>query len=175
MIPVLKPHGTKSKKFVARAWLIISVDKDHVLVDIGYKSEGQIRIHEFRDEEGNINANVDDLVDVMVELWDDDEEVVILSKEKAATVKVWDEIKKSYDEDGTIDGVITNRVKGGFSVDIGVSAFLPGSQADLRPVRNLDDMVGNTYTFKILKYNRKRSNIVLSRRVMLEQDRKSVV
>lgn len=152
---------------------IISVDKDHVLVDIGYKSEGQIRIHEFRDEEGNINANIGDMVDVMVELWDDDEEVVILSKEKAATVKVWDEIKKSYDEDGTIDGVITNRVKGGFSVDIGVSAFLPGSQADLRPVRNLDDMVGNTYTFKILKYNRKRSNIVLSRRVMLEQDRES--
>ncbi len=150
---------------------IISVDKDFVLVDIGYKSEGQIRIQEFKDEEGNVKANVGDRVDVMVEFWDDDEEVVILSKEKAASVKIWDDIKKAYDQDKTIDGVITNRVKGGFSVDIGVQAFLPGSQADLRPIRNLDDMVGKTYNFKILKYNRKRSNIVLSRRAMLEQDR----
>ena len=152
---------------------IISVDKEFVLVDIGYKSEGQIRIHEFRDEEGNIKAAVGDKVEVMVEWWDDDEEVVVLSKEKAATVKVWEEIKKTYDEDKTISGVITNRVKGGFSVDIGVQAFLPGSQAGLRPIRNLDDMVGKKYEFKILKFNRKRSNIVLSRRVMLEQDREA--
>ena len=150
---------------------IISVDKDFVLVDIGYKSEGQIRIQEFKDEEGNVKANVGDRVDVMVEFWDDDQEVVILSKEKAASVKIWDDIKKAYEQDKTIDGVITTRVKGGFSVDIGVQAFLPGSQADLRPIRNLDDMVGKTYKFKILKYNRKRSNIVLSRRAMLEQDR----
>jgi len=152
---------------------IISVDKDFVLVDIGYKSEGQIRVHEFRDEEGNIKAEVGDRVEVMVEFWDDDEEVVILSKEKAANVKIWEEIKKTYDEDGTIEGVITNRVKGGFSVDIGVQGFLPGSQADLRPIRNLDDMVGKSYKFKILKYNRKRSNIVLSRRAMLEEDREA--
>lgn len=150
---------------------IISVDKDHVLVDIGYKSEGQIRIHEFRDEKGTINANVGDQVEVMVEWWDDEEERVVLSKEKAQNVKVWEEIKKSYDEEGTIDGIITSRVKGGFSVDIGVQAFLPGSQADLRPIRNLDDLVGNKYKFKILKYNRKRSNIVLSRRVILEEER----
>jgi len=152
---------------------IISVDKDHVLVDIGYKSEGQIRINEFVDEDGNLNANVGDSVDVMVEWWDDEEERVVLSKEKAAKVKVWEAIKKSYDEDGTVEGVINNRVKGGFSVDIGVQAFLPGSQADLRPIRNLDEMVGQTFTFKILKYNRKRSNIVLSRRVILEQERES--
>ena len=152
---------------------IISVDKDFVLVDIGYKSEGQIRIHEFRDDEGIVQAEIGDRVEVMVEFWDDDEEVVILSKEKAASVKIWEEIKTTYDEDGTIEGVITNRVKGGFSVDIGVQGFLPGSQADLRPIRNLDDMVGKTYKFKILKYNRKRSNIVLSRRAMLEQDREA--
>ena len=152
---------------------IISVDKDYVLVDIGYKSEGQIRIHEFQDEDGNLIANDGDLVDVMVEWWDDEEERVILSKEKAAKVKVWEEIKKSYDEDQTVEGVIVNRVKGGFSVDIGVQAFLPGSQADLRPIRNLDEMVGKTFTFKILKYNRKRSNIVLSRRVILEEERDS--
>ncbi len=150
---------------------IISVDKDYVLVDIGYKSEGQIPIHEFIDENGDVTAAVGDRVEVMVEFWDDEEEVVILSKEKAAKIKIWDEIKKAYDEDGTVYGTITNRVKGGFSVDIGVNAFLPGSQADLRPIRNLDDMVGKEFEFKVLKYNRKRSNIVLSRRVILEAER----
>jgi small subunit ribosomal protein S1 len=152
---------------------IISVDKDYVSVDIGYKSEGQIRIHEFMDENGDITAKVGDKVEVMVERWDDEEEVVVLSKEKAASVKVWEEIKNAYDEEGVVTGVIVNRVKGGFSVDIGVQAFLPGSQADLRPIRNLDDMVGKTFKFKILKYNRKRSNIVLSRRALLENERES--
>ncbi len=150
---------------------IISVDKDHVLVDIGYKSEGQIRTQEFMDEDGNLNANVGDPVDVMVEWWDDEEERVVLSKEKAAKVKIWEEIKKAYEEERTVEGIIINRVKGGFSVDIGVQAFLPGSQADLRPIRKLDEMVGKTFTFKILKYNRKRSNIVLSRRAILEEER----
>lgn len=150
---------------------IIAVDRDHVLVDVGYKSEGQIAIHEFRDEEGNVDVNLNDKVEVMVEVWDEEEETVILSKEKAAKVKVWDAIKDIYEADGTIEGVITSRVKGGFSVDIGLPAFLPGSQADLRPIRNMDEMVGETYTFKVLKYNRKRSNIVLSRRVILEAER----
>ncbi|MGD9300744.1 MAG: 30S ribosomal protein S1 [Desulfobacterales bacterium] len=150
---------------------IISIDKDHVLVDIGYKSEGQIRLSEFRDEEGNISAELGDSVEVMVEWWDDEEERVVLSKEKAANIKIWDAIKKSYDEDGTVEGVISSRVKGGFSVDLGVQGFLPGSQADLRPIRNLDELVGKTFEFKILKYNRKRSNIVLSRRAILEKER----
>ena len=149
---------------------IISVDKDHVLVDIGYKSEGQIRIREF-EEDGEIKAEVGDTVEVMVEWWDDENEVVVLSKEKAEKVKVWDDIKKRHEADETISGTITSRVKGGFSVDIGVQAFLPGSQADLRPIRNLDEMVGKEFEFKILKYNRKRSNIVLSRRVLLEEER----
>ena len=152
---------------------IISVDKDYVLVDIGYKSEGQIRINEFKDEKGEIHVNMGDDVEVMVEFWDEDEERVILSKEKAVKVKVWEEIKKTYDEDGTVEGVILTRVKGGFSVDIGVQAFLPGSQADLRPIRNLDDLVGKKLEFKMLKYNRKRSNIVLSRRAILEQEREA--
>lgn len=150
---------------------IIAVDKDHVLVDVGYKSEGQISIHEFKDEDGKINVNLNDKVEVMVEVWDEEAESVILSKEKAAKVKVWDAIKDIYDADGVIEGVITSRVKGGFSVDIGLPAFLPGSQADLRPIRNMDEMVGQTYKFKVLKYNRKRSNIVLSRRVILETER----
>ncbi len=153
--------------------VITSVDKDLVLVDIGYKSEGQVRINEFRAEDGSINAKIGDTIEVMVEWWDDEDERVILSKDKAANVKVWEAIKKCHDEDGTITGTISSRVKGGFSVDIGVLAFLPGSQADLRPIRNLDEMVGKTFDFKILKYNRKRSNIVLSRRVLLEKERES--
>ncbi len=152
---------------------VISVDKEYVSVDIGYKSEGHIRIQEFMDEIGNVTANLGDIIEVMVEWWDDDEEVVVLSKEKAASVKVWEEIRKAYEAGGTVEGAITNRVKGGFSVDIGVTAFLPGSQADLRPIRNMDEMVGKTLDFKILKYNRKRSNIVLSRRVLLEEERES--
>ena len=151
---------------------IISVDKDHVLVDIGYKSEGQIRIREF-EVDGEVSAQVGDSVEVMVEWWDDENEVVVLSKEKAEKVKVWDDIKNRHEADDTIAGTITNRVKGGFSVDIGLQAFLPGSQADLRPIRNLDEMVGKEFDFKILKYNRKRSNIVLSRRVLLEEERES--
>ena len=152
---------------------IIAIDKDYVLVDIGYKSEGQIPIHEFRDESGENKVAMGDSVEVMVEWWDDEEEVVVLSKEKAVKVKVWEEIKKAYEDDGVVSGVIVSRVKGGFSVDIGVNAFLPGSQADLRPIRNMDEMVGKTFDFKILKFNRKRSNIVLSRRVILEQERES--
>ncbi|MGD2186230.1 MAG: S1 RNA-binding domain-containing protein, partial [Desulfobacterales bacterium] len=149
---------------------IISIDKDQVLIDIGYKSEGQVRIQEFLDENGNITAKVGDPVEVMVEWWDDEDERVLLSKDKASNIKIWESIKTSYDEEGTVKGTISNRVKGGFSVDIGVPAFLPGSQADLRPIRNLDEMVGKEFDFKILKYNRKRSNIVLSRRAILEKE-----
>jgi small subunit ribosomal protein S1 len=104
---------------------VIAVDRDYVLVDVGYKSEGQIAIHEFYDESGKANVQVGDEVEVMIEVWDEEEERVILSKEKAAKIKVWEEIKKIFDEDGTVEGVITSRVKGGFSVDIGVAAFLP--------------------------------------------------
>ena len=150
---------------------VISVARDMVLVDVGYKSEGQISIREFIDEEGNVNVKVNDQFEVMIEVWDEEEETVLLSHEKAKKVKVWDAIKDIYDDDGTIEGVITSRVKGGFSVDIGLLGFLPGSQADLRPIRNMDEMVNKTYTFKILKYNKKRNNIVLSRRVLLEADR----
>ena len=152
---------------------VIGVDRDYVLVDVGYKSEGMISSHEFKDENGEVKAAVGDEVEVMIELWDEEEERVVLSKEKAEKIKVWEEIKKIYDEDGVVEGVITNRVKGGFSVDIGLQAFLPGSQADLRPVRNLDELVGKSFEFKILKFNRKRSNIVLSRRVILESQRET--
>ena len=152
---------------------IIQVDKEFVLVDIGYKSEGQVPIGEFRRPDGTIDANVGDTIEVMVDRWEDEDGAVRVSKDKASRVKVWDDIRKAYDNEETVKGVITNRIKGGLSVDIGLPAFLPGSQVDLRPVRNLDDLVGQTFDFKILKYNRKRSNIVLSRRAILEKDRES--
>ncbi|MDY6830988.1 MAG: 30S ribosomal protein S1 [Thermodesulfobacteriota bacterium] len=148
---------------------VISVDKDYVLVDIGYKSEGQININEFKNEKGEVNVKVNDDVEVMIEFWDEEHEKLVLSKDKAEKDKIWETIKDTFDNDGVIKGVIINRVKGGFSVDVGLQAFLPGSQADLRPIRNFDEMVGQTYDFKVLKYNRRRNNIVLSRRVLLEE------
>ncbi len=150
---------------------IVQIDKEFVLVDIGSKSEGQVPIEEFRKADGTLGAVVGNTVDVMVDRWEDEDGTVKVSKDKASRIKVWDDIKHAYDNDESIRGVITSRVKGGLSVDIGLPAFLPGSQVDLRPVRNLDDVVGKTFDFKVLKYNKKRNNIVLSRRVILEKDR----
>ena len=152
---------------------IVQVDKEFLLVDIGYKFEGQVPIAEVTRPDGTIDAEVGDTINVMMERWDDDGGVVLLSKEKASKIKVWEDIKKAYEEDGVVKGLVISRVKGGLSVDIGVSAFLPGSQVALRPVRDLDQMVGKTFEFKVLKYNRKRSNIVLSRRVILEKEREA--
>ena len=152
---------------------IIAVEKDYVVVDIGYKSEGQIDIREFTDPDGNVNAEVGQEIDVLLEWTEDEDGTIILSKEKAAKIKVWDEISKVYANNGVIRGVVVGRVKGGMSVDIGVPAFLPGSQVDLRPVRNLDSLINQTLDFRILKFNKKRSNIVLSRRVLLEEERES--
>lgn len=153
---------------------IVMIGKEYVLVDIGYKSEGQIRINEFIDAEGNITAKVGDRIDVLLEKREDEDGRIILSKEKAAKIKIWDEIKRIYEEDGTIQGQIVSRLKGGMAVDIGLQAFLPGSQIDLKPIKNFDSLIGTKHDFKILKYNKRRSNIVLSRRAILEKDRKSM-
>jgi len=150
---------------------IVQVDKEYVLVDIGYKSEGQISIHEFLDEQGQVSAKVGDKVEVLLERREDDEGVIRLSKEKAAKIKIWDQIKEIYESDGTVTGKIVSRVKGGLSVDIGLQAFLPGSQVDLRPIRDMDSLVGTEHEFKIVKYNKRRGNIVLSRRAILEAER----
>jgi small subunit ribosomal protein S1 len=152
---------------------IVQVDKEYVLVDIGYKSEGQIAVREFLDSEGNLTANVGDRVEVLLERREDDEGTIRLSKEKAAKIKIWDDIKRIYENNGTIKGKVLSRVKGGLSVDIGLQAFLPGSQVDLRPVRDMDALVGTEHEFKIVKYNKRRGNIVLSRRAILEAQRKS--
>lgn len=152
---------------------VVHITNEYVVVDIGYKSEGIIPTSEFKDERGNINVKVGDEVDVLLEYHDDDEGIVYLSKEKAAKIRVWDEISRIFEEDGVIEGRVVAKVKGGLSVDIGIPAFLPGSQVDIRPVKDLDNLVGKTMTFKILKYNRRRRNVVLSRRVILEKEREA--
>ena len=150
---------------------IVHIGKESVLVDIGYKSEGHIPIHEFVDANGNVTARVGETVDVILERREDDEGIIILSKEKAAKIRIWDDIKDIYEKGGTIKGKIVARVKGGMSVDIGLPAFLPGSQINLKPIKDFDSYVGTVHWFRILKYNKRRSNIVLSRRALLESER----
>ncbi|MDH4121050.1 MAG: 30S ribosomal protein S1 [Deltaproteobacteria bacterium] len=150
---------------------VIEVGKDYVTVDIGYKSEGQIAVSEFLDENQALNVKAGDEVEVFLEALEDQDGMVVLSKEKAEKLRVWEEVGKIFEEGRTIMGTINSRIKGGLSVDIGIKAFLPGSQVDLRPVRNLDKLIGEKFEFKILKFNQKRGNIVLSRRALLEVDR----
>ena len=150
---------------------VIEVRGDHVLIDIGFKSEGRVSIDEFKDPFGKVLVAEGDQVDVLVETREDDTGRCILSKEKADRMRVWEEIEKKYDADELVRGVITSRVKGGLQVDIGVKAFLPGSQVELRPTRNLDRYIGEEFAFKIIKFNMSRGNIVLSRRALLEKER----
>ncbi len=152
---------------------VISVGKDYAIVDIGYKSEGQVALEEFRAADGQITVAAGDVVDVLLEARENDAGMCVLSKEKADRFKVWDEISAACERDELIEGTISARVKGGLSVTIrgGVKAFLPGSQVDLRPVRNLDAFLGQNFKFKVIKFNKKRGNIVLSRRVLLEKER----
>ena len=153
---------------------VVLVTRDHVVVDIGYKSEGTITMSEFTQVNGVPQVKVGDKIDVFVESREDEEGGVILSKEKADKLKVWDEISAAAERDELVEGVIVARVKGGLSVDIGVKAFLPGSQVDLRPIRNLDKLIGEKFKFKVIKFNKKRGNIVLSRRVLLEKERETL-
>ncbi|MCR9162020.1 MAG: 30S ribosomal protein S1 [Nannocystaceae bacterium] len=173
---------------------VVDIIGDYAVVDVGLKAEGQVPLREFRDEDEDEVllgedgepleqaeakdtsvpvVNIGDEVEVLLETAEDQHGLVILSKEKARKRKVWDEISKAVDEEGLVMGTITARVKGGLSVLLagGVKAFLPGSQVDLRPVRNLDTFINQELQFKIIKFNKKRGNIVLSRRVLLEAER----
>ncbi len=153
---------------------IIQVDQEHVSVDIGYKTEGLIPVREFLDSRGNLGAQVGDEVDVLLVRKETRDGNVILSREKAARIMLWNRIRKIHQESGTIRGKIASKVKGGFSVDIGQSAFLPASQLDLRPVKDLEEFVGTEHDFRILKYDKKKENIVLSRRILLEEEREQL-
>lgn len=155
--------------------VILDVQKDFVLVDINYKSEGLIPISEFQEANNNNNEDkkitIGRQIDVYIEHLENDDGMVVLSKSKADMLKAWQDISKVAENDEIIEGTVLEQVKGGLSVDIGVKAFLPGSQIDMRPVKSLNDYVGKTLEFKIIKFNKKRGNIVLSRRAVLEDDR----
>ena len=150
---------------------VIGIEGDWVTVDVGYKAEGIISKNQFINEEGELTISVGDTIDVYLDTMHEDEGQLILSKEKADQMKAWEEISKAYENNEIVTGQITQRVKGGLSVDIGVKAFLPGSQVDLRPVKNLEKLLGEDMYFRIIKFNRRRGNIVLSRRVLLEEER----
>ncbi len=154
---------------------VIQLTKDYAVIDIGYKSEGQVAMNEFAPgPDGAPGVKVGDKVEVLVESRENDTGMVVLSKEKADKMRIWDEISAACERDELVEGVIVGRVKGGLSVDIGVKAFLPGSQVDIRPVRNLDKLIGEKFKFKVIKFNKKRGNIVLSRRVLLEKEREEL-
>jgi len=154
---------------------VIQLTKDYAVIDIGYKSEGQVPMNEFAPGPGGEpGVKVGDKVEVLVESRENDTGMVVLSKEKADKMRIWDEISAACERDELVEGVIVGRVKGGLSVDIGVKAFLPGSQVDIRPVRNLDKLIGEKFKFKVIKFNKKRGNIVLSRRVLLEKEREEL-
>ena len=145
---------------------IVAVGKDKVIVDIGYKSEGIIPADQFSSDELN-TLKVNDRLQVYIEEREDAEGNLILSKEKADKMKVWEELEKACKDEKVVEGKIISRIKGGMMVDIGVKAFLPGSQIDLHPVRDLDGLVGKTFPLKIIKINHRRGNVVVSRLVLL--------
>ena len=154
---------------------VMEITPDHITVDVGYKSEGQIPMQEFLRRNRKVDVKVGDQIEVLLEKKDNEEGLLILSKEKADRVNVWRDISRSNREGETMEGEVVSKVKGGLSVDLGgVLAFLHGSQIDLKPIRNLDELVGKRLRFKVIKFNRKRNNIVLSRRLLLEEERKGL-
>src|SRR5215470_3974712 len=153
---------------------VVVVSRDFVTVDIGFKSEGQIPINEFLDRAGSVDVRAGDEIDVYFDGTDSEHGGVLLSRAKAEQFKVWREIEQAFQRDGAIEGTITGKVKGGLKVDVGVPAFLPGSHADLRPPRNLDRYIGQRSRFAVLKFNRGRGNVVVSRRAVMERERQQL-
>lgn len=147
---------------------VVQINPDFIMVDVGYKTEGQVRTSEFTDREGNIGVAVGDDIEVLVERRAEDS--LILSRNKAIALRVWDDIKRIYEAKETISGKIVERVKGGFAVDIGLLAFLPGSQVSLLPLRDFERMIGQSMEFHILKYDRKKNNVVVSRKTVIEKE-----
>jgi small subunit ribosomal protein S1 len=150
---------------------VVAKSKDMVTVDVGYKSDGVVPVSQFVDRDGVIKVNPGDTVEVYVVMLENEMGQVVLSKEKADHKRIWEHVEKTYEEGGIISGQVVQKVKGGLQVDIGIPAFLPGSQIDIRPHRNLDKFIGQEFEFKVLKITREKGNIVLSRRVVLEAQR----
>ncbi|MGC2302103.1 30S ribosomal protein S1 [Candidatus Binatus sp.] len=153
---------------------VLLITRDSVIIDINYKCEGQVPLAEFLDHEGHPSVKEGDEVDVYFEGTETDNGTVMLSHAKAEKFKVWRELDKAFQAETPVEGVVLGKVKGGLKVDIGVPAFLPGSHVDIRPARNLDRYVGQRGRFQILKFNRARGNVVVSRRSVLERERSSL-
>ena len=152
--------------------IIVSVDKDAVIIDVGLKSEGRVPIKEFTPPGQEPSITIGDEVEVYVERMEDRNGQAMLSREKARREEAWAALELAHDKQERVTGVIFGKVKGGFTVDLdGATAFLPGSQVDIRPVRDLGPLMGTPQPFQILKIDRKRGNIVVSRRAVLEESR----
>ena len=147
---------------------VVEIRGKDIIVDIGYKGSGTINADEFLNPDGTLGVAVGDVVEVLVEHLEDANGNVRLSRERAEKMKIWDEVEKAFRSNMTVHGVILEKVKGGLAVDIGIRAFLPGSQVDVKPVRNLDPYLGKSFDMKVIKVNRRRGNIVLSRKLYLE-------
>ena len=150
---------------------VVNIGPEFVTIDIGYKSEGHIPLAEFRQRDGQLTVSEGDEIEVYFDSADSDQEGIVLSRAKAEQFRIWRDIEEAFNNHTPIDGAIVGKVKGGLRVDIGVAAFLPGSHVDIRPIRDLDQFLGKTGKFAILKYNRARSNVVVSRRAVLERER----
>ncbi|MFP5240323.1 MAG: S1 RNA-binding domain-containing protein, partial [Acidobacteriota bacterium] len=155
--------------------VVVRVGKEHILVDVNFKSEGQIPVAEFTDAEGNVTVGVGEEIDVYVVGKNESEGTIHLSRDRAKRMQLFDKLEDLQDKDDIISGRIQRRIKGGYTVDLGgVEAFLPGSHVDLRPVPDMDALVGKEFEFRVLKINRRRSNVIVSRRVLLEERRESL-
>jgi small subunit ribosomal protein S1 len=152
---------------------VLTITPSEVIVDIGYKSEGIIPLSEFTDFSGQVTIKQGDPVDVLLERTEDQNGYVVLSKDKAEKMKVWDEVEKSYRSGSTVRGRVIDRIKGGLAVDIGVKAFLPGSLVDVKPVKNLEALRGKDLDFKVISVDKKRGNIVLSRKAVVEVEQEA--
>jgi small subunit ribosomal protein S1 len=149
---------------------VIAVTSNSVVIDVGYKSEGLVPIEEFKDREGNLTVEIGDQVDVLLEKTEDLEGHVLLSRTKAQRMRRWTEMERAFKEGRAIKGRITDRIKGGLTVDVGLRAFLPGSLVDIKPVKNLESLRGHEMEFKVISLDRRRNNIVLSRKAVLETE-----
>jgi small subunit ribosomal protein S1 len=149
---------------------VIGITGKDVIIDFGYKSEGLVPIDQFQNPSGQVTVQLGDVVDVMIDHSEHVEGYVLLSHTKAARLRVWDNLDKAYQEQLVVSGHVIGRVKGGLAVDVGIKAFMPGSQADPRPIHNLDALVGQDIPVKIIKLNRRRGNVVVSRKVAVEEE-----
>jgi small subunit ribosomal protein S1 len=149
---------------------VLKVTPQEVIVDFGYKSEGLVPIEQFRGPDGSVQVQPGDVIDVMIDHGQEVEGYTLLSHERAARIRVWDNLEKAFEQQLIISGRVLGRVKGGLSVDVGIKSFMPGSQLDPRPVRNLDSFIGQDIPVKIIKLNRRRGNVVVSRKLAVEQE-----